>query len=145
MRRRTFVSAGVSTAAATLLLHGRADSAERGRLQDVSPSQAPVRLRRATFQSWIGTSFRLRPEGALRSMRATLVEVRQVRNTPGLEQFQLLFRSSRVAPRGLCAVQHASGARFQLHVDPAKEKGSAKFSLATFCLIAQDQRAGARA
>lgn len=145
MRRRTFVSAGVSTATATLLLHGLARSAENGRLEVTSPTGAPLTLRRTTFKSWIGTSFLLRPAGALRSIRATLVAVKQGPDASGLEQFQLLFQSTHVSPRGLCTVRHESGATFQLHVDSAKENGPTKFSRATFCLIAQNQGLGARA
>lgn len=143
MRRRTFVTAGVSAATATLL-QGRAYSGESRRLEEVPLTPTPLTLRRATFQSWIGTSFRLRPAGTLRSIGATLIAVKQGPRVPGLEQFQLLFRSAQVAPSGLCTVRHASGATFQLHVDSARANGTTRLSRATFCLIAKDQGLGAR-
>ncbi len=134
MRRRTFMSAGVGTAAMALLLHGTAEATARSVLA-ASGVPAPS-LRRATFESWRGTSFYIRPLGALRATRAALVGIESGPAVSGLEQFQLLFRSRAASLQGLCAVQHASsGAAFYLHLEQAQRNGPGGLSRATFCLM----------
>jgi hypothetical protein len=132
MDRRDFMSTGASAAAALAIATGTA-SARGGTA--IGDAGAGPRMSRAQFKAWLNTSFRIRPEGSLRSVPARLVAVNDGPSAAGLEQFSVVFQVEGAPASGLCELRHETGASLYLHLDGGRATAAGTHMLAVFSLI----------